>query len=214
MRFPVPSVSYSNAWFSLDALSFVFPFTPLMSVVNPWVFCKRMWVLKMHISPADASNVSKTVCPEMGNSALSVVGSTFSVCLWSPGCVPSVTDGFESTFGQVVCLQCQPALGQLVDRLCVLCAWQPWVNLWTDCVSSVLASLGSTCGQVVCPQCLTVLGQLLCSLFAFSARQPWVNFWAACVSSVLTSPVANGWAHWRGIRDGESVFSGASSVKP
>lgn len=171
MRFPVPSVSYSNAWFSLNALSFVFPFIPLMSVVNPWVFCKRMWVLKMHISPADPSNVSKTVCPEMGNSALSVVGSTFSVCLWSPGCVPSVTDGFESTFGQVVCLQCQPALGQLVDRLCVLCAWQPWVNLWTDCVSSVLVSLGSTCGQVVCPQCLTVLGQLLGRLCILTAHQ-------------------------------------------
>lgn len=124
MRFPVPSVSYSNAWFSLDALSFVFPFIPLMSVVNPWVFCKRMWVLKMRISPADASNVSKTVCPEMGNSALSVVGSTFSVCLWSPGCVPSVTDGFESTFGQVVCLQCSPALGQLLGRLCILTAHQ------------------------------------------------------------------------------------------
>lgn len=78
----------------------------------------------MRISPADASNVSKTVCPEMGNSALSVVGSTFSVCLWSPGCVPSVTDGFESTFGQVVCLQCSPALGQLLGRLCILSAHQ------------------------------------------------------------------------------------------
>jgi len=78
----------------------------------------------MHISPADASNVSKTVCPEMGNSALSVVGSTFSACLWSPGGVPSVTDSFESTFGQVVCLQCSPALGQLLGRLCILSAHQ------------------------------------------------------------------------------------------